>query len=169
MKKKYDKQFSYYDWLTQYHGLKKAYLNKDKTKCKISNNFIIAYQIKDRILNPQKYDLNLLMNRCLVKFSDKRMSDNNLIKALCYEKDYHDIDLRPADFYARESEAFPWDTWMVITFFYRKTKLYDPKKHFSLAKENNEKMICHMSALSYIDIITVADNSLFGFVKHYNK
>ena len=104
MKKNYSKQFSYYDWLTQYHGLDQKFLNKDKTKCKISDNFIIAYQIKDRILNPhKKYNLKILMNRCLVKFSDKKMNDNRLIKALCYEKDYHDNDLRPADF------SCPWD------------------------------------------------------------
>ena len=35
--------------------------------------------------------------------------------------------------------------------------------------KNNEKMICHMSALSYIDIITVADTSSLGFFKAYKK
>ena len=168
MKKDYKIQMSYYDWLTKYHGVERIFFNHNKTKCKIStkniNISIKPYSLKDRAFK-QHYNLDILIGRNLIKFSDKRMSDNNLIKALCYEHDYENEKERPDDFYARQSEVFPWNTWMAISFFKYKTKLYDPKKNFSLRQKNNKLIVCHIDALSFIDIITVADTTLGGVHK----
>ena len=114
------KQMSYYDWFTEYHGIDKCYFNKDKTKCKIFDNkgrlCLKPYSFKDSILNHKRHALDMTIAGTIIKFSDNIMNDNNLIKALIYEKDYHnkDKDIMPNDFYAREWETFPWNVWMAI-------------------------------------------------------
>ena len=172
MKREYNKQFSYYEWLTKYHGVEKVYFNNNKTKCNISKKNKKAsfspFKIKDRIFY-NLIELDLLLAGSLIKFSNKTNDNNDLIKNLCYEKDYNPKLLINDDFYAREHEKFPWNVWMSVSFFNRKTNLYDPKKHFTLTQENNKKIICHVDALSFVDRITVADTTLFGILKYKDR
>ena len=64
----------------------------------------------------------------LIKFSNKTNDNNDYKKTYVMKKITIQKLLINDDFY--KNEKFPWNVWMSVSFFNRKTNLYDPKKHF---------------------------------------
>ena len=157
-----EKEISFKEFLIK-QGFTKKTFNSDQTLLKIGHNnnkisFFTSFYWKDRMFEKVLYPMDLILRRKLIKFSDKRSRDNTLIDALFDDQKYNNIGERPDDYFARQAESFPWDQFLAITFPRYRTVLYDPRFHFFLTnKEGNKSFVCRSTALSYLDIITVAE------------